>query len=144
MLRLTSIESDTISSHLGFVTIESSWPSRISMFKAGSPCTDGRVFKLVLPLHLAKVTQASWQSLDIPPPHLAKLLDGLKPRTVEDKGFIYADELDSQGRTNVHFCHSWASIESFILKINTEDKPAKLTGIAHGRGRCPAAGDGSV
>ena len=68
---------------------------------------------------------------------LPKLLNGFKPRAMEDKWFVYADGPDAQGNAMVHMFRSWTGHRMAELKIKVplnedgefEEGDAKVTEI---------------
>ncbi|KID73523.1 uncharacterized protein G6M90_00g061490 [Metarhizium brunneum] len=86
---------------------------------------------------MEKPSSATWQG-DISARDLAKLVDGVIPRAMEDKWFIYADAADGQGRVAIHFCRSWTGAEVVLLNIVVSldaagsvdmDAPARVSGV---------------
>ncbi|PHH66139.1 hypothetical protein CDD81_202 [Ophiocordyceps australis] len=60
--------------------------------------------------------KASWDA-DIAPSSVPSLLGGFIPEQMEDKWFIYAQDVDAQGNVLVHFCRSWTGAEVLVLGV---------------------------
>ena len=62
-----------------------------------------------------------------------KLLEGFKPRDMDDKWMCITDKPDSEGNTVIHWYRSWGNVEVYnavleVIPNQTEDKEwAKLT-----------------
>ncbi|PHH83231.1 hypothetical protein CDD82_2842 [Ophiocordyceps australis] len=69
--------------------------------------------------HIQLPLTAPWDA-EIPPSNVPRLLNGFIPRDMDDKWFIYAEDVDAQGDVLVRFCRSWTGIERLVLKVRVE------------------------
>ena len=79
---------------------------------------------------------SAWK-VDIKASDLSTLLNGFRPREMEDKWFIYADEPDSSGQARLHFFRSWTGMKMAEVILQTREvdrdgtkgESAQITGI---------------
>jgi len=61
----------------------------------------------------------------IKPEQLPTLLQGFKPREMEDKWFVYADGPDDDGLATMHFHRSWTGYKMTEISIQIGKSGAK-------------------
>ncbi|MCJ1251614.1 hypothetical protein MMC30_008849 [Trapelia coarctata] len=77
---------------------------------------------------------APW-NVAIPPGELPKILNGFRPREMEDKWIVYTDGPDAEGRAVVHFHRSWTGYKFVELEIEVDREAGVSGGEVEGSAR---------
>ncbi|PVH97621.1 hypothetical protein DM02DRAFT_616412 [Periconia macrospinosa] len=82
----------------------------------GNPSTDRVTSEAWQKKPIQKPLTATWNQ-SIPHNDIVKLLNGFKPREMEDKWFVYADGPDNCGNAVVHMHRSWTGYKMVEAKL---------------------------
>jgi hypothetical protein len=75
--------------------------------------------------------QTSPWSISIPSTQLPNLINGFKPREMEDKWFVCSEGPSAKGVLQVHFYRSWTGlrISTMEIQVETDGKGGRVEGL---------------